>query len=160
MISRRSLLAGAGAMLPATAARADSTRFVVRTRDGREWPARDLLGQVTLVHFWASWCVSCRTEFPALDRLHHDLAPEGLALLAISIDRLGWPVIEQTLQSVGVTGLLVFHDLNRVAAQTLAIEALPTTLVLDRSGREIERFKGSIDWDAPAMREKLSQRLR
>lgn len=158
MMTRRTLLAGVALLLPAPA-RADATQFLVHDRAGRGLAGRDLLGQVTLVHFWASWCASCRTEFPALDRLNKDLAPQGLSLLAISIDRLGWPVIESTLQSLNVPDLPVFHDLNRAVAQSLNIEALPTTLVLDRAGREIERLKGSVDWDAPAMREKLAQRL-
>lgn len=160
MIARRTFLArtGAALLLPGTA-RASATEFTVQDREGRAHAARSLIGKVTLVHFWASWCASCRTEFPALDRLNQDLSPKGLVLLAISIDRLGWPVIESTLQALNVPRLPVFHDLNRVAAQSLKIEALPTTLLLDREGREFERLKGSVDWDEADIREKLSRHL-
>lgn len=161
-MNRRALLAGGASalVLPCAAAGpAAALAFQLRDREGRAIEAATLLGRLTLVHFWASWCASCRTEFPALRRLHEDFGPKGLSVLAISVDRLGWPVIEATVSALDVRSLPVFHDLNREAAAALKIEALPSTLIVDGDGREIERRSGAVDWDATAVRAELAARL-
>lgn len=129
--------------------------ITVQDRDGRDHDPRDLGGTLTLVHFWASWCASCRTEFPAIDALQRDLRGEGLRVAAVSLDRLGWPMMDRTTQSLGIHDVAIFHDLNREAAQKLAIAGLPTTVVLDAQGREIARLIGPGDWQDEALRTKL-----
>jgi len=125
------------------------------TRDGAEVTLKDVSGPITLLHFWASWCASCREEFPALDRLQRDLGKEGLKVVTVSIDRMGWPVIDKTIEKLQVRDALVLHDRNRDSAQDLKIEALPTTLLIDSAGREVARLKGSGDWDDAALRQRL-----
>ena len=157
-MNRREALAGLLALAAPTLCRAQEggpAAFVVRDRDGRALGSAGLLGRITLVHFWASWCASCRTEFPALAALHRDFAPQGLRLLAVSIDRLGWPVIDATLRTVGTPELPAYHDLNREAAASMRVEALPTTVILDAQGREIERHKGAVDWADAEVRGRL-----
>src|SRR3546814_12534924 len=60
-----------------------------QTLDGAATAFADFRGQVLLVNFWATWCVPCVQEMPALERLHLALAYGGLAVLAISQDRGG-----------------------------------------------------------------------
>lgn len=121
-------------------------------REGREVKLDEVSGAPTLLHFWASWCASCREEFPALDRLQRDLGKDGLKVVTVSIDRMGWPVIDKTIEKLQVRDALVFHDRNREAAMALKIEVLPTTLLLDAGGREVARLKGSGEWDDAALR--------
>ncbi len=127
----------------------------VRDRDGREHRLADVKGELTLLHFWASWCGSCRTEFPAIDALQRDLRAEGVKVAAVSIDRLGWPVIDRTIDGLGVRDVAVYHDVDRRTARDLGVAGLPTTLVLDGEGREVARMVGSGDWADPALRARL-----
>lgn len=60
--------------------------FALRDTDGRERRLAEFKGKVLLVHFWASWCEPCRTEFPALSRLAADLGSRGFAVIAIATD--------------------------------------------------------------------------
>lgn len=124
----------------------------VQDREGRDARFEAVKGKVTLFHFWASWCASCREEFPALDRLQKDMAAEGLRVITVSLDRMGWPVIDKTVEKLDLRYVAIYHDRNREAAQALAIEALPTTLLVDEAGREVARMKGSGDWDSAALR--------
>ena len=160
-MNRRSVLLGLGGLLaqPAWAEwqplSPRAAAFQVRTRDNIETTGRDYAGSPVLLHFWASWCASCRTEFPALDALQRDMAGQGLRILAVSVDRLGWPVIDKTAEALGLRSLTLLHDLNREAAKALDIVELPTTLMLDRQGREVARHRGTVDWDAPDQRARI-----
>lgn len=127
----------------------------VQDRDGRDVDPTALGGRLTLVHFWASWCASCRTEFPAIEALQRDMRAEGVRVAAVSIDRLAWPAMDRTTGPLGISEVTVLHDRNREAAQSLAIPGLPTTVVLDARGREVARVIGAGDWDEPELRAKL-----
>lgn len=129
--------------------------ITVQDRDGRDLAPAALGGRLTLVHFWASWCGTCRTEFPAIDALQRDLAADGVRVAAVSLDRLGWPAIDRTVEALAIRDVTLLHDRNREAAAALAVPGLPTTVVLDAEGREIGRVVGAGDWADPALRAKL-----
>ena len=131
--------------------------ITVQDRDGRDLTPAALGGKLTLVHFWATWCGTCRTEFPAIDALQKDMREEGVRVAAVSLDRLGWPVIDRTIAALEIREVTLLHDRNREAAQGLAVPGLPTTVVLDGEGREIGRIVGAGDWQDEALREKLRQ---
>ena len=127
----------------------------VQDRDGRDVAIGRSGGRLTLLHFWASWCGSCRTEFPAIDALQRDLRAEGVEVAAVSLDRLGWPAIDRTVESLGIREVSLFHDRDRAAARAAGVVGLPTTLVIDADGREVARIIGAGDWDDPAFRARL-----
>lgn len=163
MISRRALLAAVPALVFASSARAGDLATVaprpveltVFDRDEHDHGLADLSGRVTLLHFWASWCGSCRTEFPALDAFQRDMAASGVKVAAISLDRLGWPAIDATVEKLAIRDVAVFHDRNRDAARALGIVGLPTTLVVDPAGREVARIVGSGDWTSADLRRRI-----
>lgn len=127
----------------------------VQDRDGREHASSDWAGDLVLVHFWASWCGSCRTEFPAIEALQREMRQDGVKVAAVSIDRMGWPVIDRTLSALAIRDVAVFHDPDRQAARRLDVVGLPTTVVLDGRGREVARVIGAGSWDDPALRDRL-----
>lgn len=129
--------------------------LTVTDRDGREHRLPDAGGRLTLLHFWASWCGSCREEFPAIDALQRDMRADGLRVAAVSLDRMGWPVIERTVAALAVAEVAVFHDRDREAARTLGVTGLPTTLVVDADGREVARVTGAGAWSDEALRARL-----
>jgi thiol-disulfide isomerase/thioredoxin len=127
----------------------------VQDRDGRQHASSDWSGDLVLVHFWASWCGSCRTEFPAIEALQREMRQDGVKVAAVSIDRMGWPVIDRTLAALAIRDVAVFHDPDRQAARRLDVVGLPTTVVLDGRGREVARVIGAGSWDDPALRDRL-----
>ena len=129
--------------------------ITVQDRDGRDLTPTALGGRLTLVHFWASWCGTCRVEFPAIDALQRDMRGEGVRVAAVSLDRLGWPAIDRTVDALEIREVTLLHDRNREAAQALAVPGLPTTLVLDAQGREVGRIVGAGDWEDESLRAKL-----
>lgn len=161
---RRILVALMMVMIGGSAAAGDFTPtppkpvgFSVRDRDGVVHEGAEFRARLTLLHFWASWCLPCREELPALARLQSDMAKDGVRVVAVSVDRLGWNAIDRTIKELDVGGLDIFLDLNREAAIGLGVEGLPSTVVIDGQGREIARLNGPGDWADQAVREQLVQ---
>jgi cytochrome c biogenesis protein CcmG, thiol:disulfide interchange protein DsbE len=57
--------------------------------DGTEFDLAAMKGKVVLVHFWATWCPSCREEMPVLDKFYRENHAKGLEAIAVSVDRRG-----------------------------------------------------------------------
>ena len=150
-------LAHAGDLVVGTS---ETPKLVWQDRDGKTLGPADLGGDLVLVHLWASWCGSCRIEFPAIDAMQDEMRGEGLRVAAVSLDRLGWPAIDRTTQSLGIRHVAVFHDLNRELTQALKVVGLPTTIVLDRDGKEVARLIGAGDWGEPKLRDQLRALMR
>ena len=97
-------------------------------------------GEVTIVHYWATWCAPCRIEMPILDAYYRNHRAQGLAMLAISIDQ---GVSARKLEAV--TGKFAFPvarlDDVRMPRRDVPA-ALPVTRVYDRAGRLVYATKG------------------
>ena len=109
----------------------------------------DWQGKVVLLNIWATWCVPCREEMPALDRLQSDLGGEDFDVVAINIDRGSSDKPQRFLAETGATHLPLYTDPSGRLFSRLKAIGMPTTLLLDREGREIGRLVGPADWDAP-----------
>lgn len=106
-------------------------------------------GKITLVNLWATWCAPCVQELPALQKLKakHDNA--DFAVVTISEDRGGAKTVLPYLEKQGLTGLTRYLDPQSEIARGIKARGLPTTLLLDRDGREIGRLEGIAEWDGP-----------
>lgn len=118
------------------------------TRDGATRSLDAFRGKVTVLHVWATWCASCRTEFPSLLRFRQAFAGRGVELATVSVDRMGWPIIDRTLKELDAEALPVFLDRAREIPSQLKTFGLPFSVVIDRNGREIARIVGAVEWDA------------
>lgn len=106
-------------------------------------------GSGLIVNFWATWCAPCVKEMPALDALAKEMKSDGIAVLALSADREGAPVVRRFYEKNGITRLDIAIDRMSRVARTLKVEGLPTTVLFNADGREIGRLVGTAEWDAP-----------
>jgi thiol-disulfide isomerase/thioredoxin len=111
----------------------------------------DFRGRPIVLNIWATWCVPCREEMPALDRLQSGFDRSRLLVLPLSIDRQGVPVVRQFYQELHIKALGVYVDQSGRATSELATVGVPTTLLIDRDGREVGRKIGLAEWDSPEM---------
>ena len=134
----------------------------VRFHDGEGRPRSlaDFHGRVVLLNIWATWCVPCRKEMPTLDRLQAALGGASFEVVALSIDRGGLEVVGKFYREVGISYLATDVDNTGKAARELAAVGLPTTLLIDRAGREIGRLVGPSEWDAPDMMAFIQRQLK
>ena len=103
--------------------------------------------RVVLLNIWATWCVPCREEMPALDRLQQKLGGPGFEVVALSIDAGGAAAVKQFYDEIGIRSLAVYVDPASRAMAALGLIGIPTTLLIDRQGREIGRRTGPAQWD-------------
>jgi thiol-disulfide isomerase/thioredoxin len=104
-------------------------------------------GKVVILDFWATWCKPCRDEFPVLDRLQARLGPQGLAVVAVNLNREGIPAVDDFYRQLGLAHLDKYTGQFRQLAKAFALRGLPTRLVLDRDGKQVMRIEGSADWE-------------
>ena len=121
----------------------------IRDAESKSAGLEILKGKPVLLNLWASWCMPCVAELPALDRLKPALEAKGVALVTLSLDRSGKVAVANTFARLGIKNLDIRTDENRVAAEKLDAPALPVTLLIDSQGREIARFIGAAEWDGP-----------
>jgi len=120
------------------------------TRAGGPKQLADFRGHLVLVNLWATWCVPCVEEMPALDRLQAKLGA-ALTVLAISEDRRGADLVEPFLAQHGIKNLGIYLDPKSAATDAFGVQGLPTSFLIDGDGRIIGKLEGAAKWDEGPM---------
>mgnify|MGYP000892155637 FL=1 len=126
--------------------------------DGQPRTLEAFRGRVTLINLWATWCVPCREEMPALDRLQAKLGSSDFEVVAINVDTARLERAKDFLKEIGVANLAFYSDPKADVFYRLRtagkVVGLPTTFLIGRDGCEIAAMAGPADWssdDAMAM---------
>jgi thiol-disulfide isomerase/thioredoxin len=110
----------------------------------------DWHGRTVLLNLWATWCVPCRKEMPALDALQTRLGGPDFQVVAVNIDTRDTEKPKAWLKDVGVDRLSYFADPSAKIFQELKAAGkaigMPTTLLVDRSGCEVATLAGPAEW--------------
>lgn len=127
--------------------------------DGRPVTLKALQGRPILLNIWAPWCIPCRQEMPALDRLQAEIGTSHLLVLPLSIDRRGLPAVRKFYEDKRLTSLGIYIDQSGEAASEIDNVGVPMTLLIDRDGREVGRRIGALEWDGPKIVALIRQHL-
>jgi thiol-disulfide isomerase/thioredoxin len=143
-----------------SAAPADFSGLSFKAPDGSATTLGALAGKVTLVNFWATWCVPCRAEMPALDRLQAAMGGDAFTVATINLDVQNPERAKAFMDEIGVTHLPLNADptmgvFNELKKRGLAI-GLPTTLLVDGKGCGIGIMEGPAEWDSDDARALIS----
>ncbi len=110
----------------------------------------DWRGKTVLFNLWATWCVPCRKEMPALDALQAKLGGPDFAVIAVNIDTRDLQKPKAWLREVGIARLGYFADPSAKVFQDLKEAGkafgMPTTLLIDTNGCEIATLAGPAEW--------------
>ena len=124
-------------------------------KDGKSVTLKDFAGKALLINFWASWCIPCRAEMPALDKLAAQQNGAHFMVLPINLD-LGSGGLDKArkfLADGGWQNLPLYADSSFEAFKRLQVEAvatgLPSSLLVDKKGCEIGVLQGPAEWDSP-----------
>ena len=116
-----------------------------KTRTLAEWRDR-----VVLLNLWATWCVPCRKEMPALDALQEKLGGPSFEVVAVNTDTRDPEKPKAWLRDVGITRLGYYADPSGKLFQELKIAGkalgMPTTLLIDGAGCELGTIAGPAEW--------------
>lgn len=114
-------------------------------------------GQVTMVNIWATWCIPCRVEMPAMQAVYDSLRPKGFRIAAVSIDEGDATEVRNFAAELGLT-FDILHDPSGRIQQIYQTTGVPESFLLDRDGVIVKRVIGAHDWSAPVNRQ-LVERL-
>jgi thiol-disulfide isomerase/thioredoxin len=118
--------------------------------EGREQSLADWRGRTVLVNLWATWCVPCKEEMPALDALQAKLGSDAFQVVAINIDTRNTDRPRQWLKDNGIHTLQYYADHSAAVFQNLKAIGrafgMPTTVLVDPAGCEIASLAGPAEW--------------
>ena len=106
--------------------------FTLKSRSGQNLRLSDFRGQVVLLNFWASWCGPCRQEMPLLEGLHKRYSKLGFTVMGVNVDTDPTKA-NNYLRDITVTFPIVY-DLTNAVSKTFNVNAMPTTVIIDRNG--------------------------
>ena len=104
-------------------------------------------GKVVVLNLWATWCTPCVAEMPMLDRLQQQLQDVGVVVVALSLDHGGPKQVKAFYEEHGIKHLGVYVDPTMSAQSHFRVIGLPTTILIDREGRDRGRIVGPAEWD-------------
>jgi thiol-disulfide isomerase/thioredoxin len=117
---------------------------------GHDRTLADFRGRTVLLNLWATWCVPCRREMPALDALQAKLGGPKFQVVAVNIDTRDPEKPLAFLKQIGVTHLSYFADESAEVFEGLKAAGkafgMPTTLIVDPKGCEIGDMAGPAEW--------------
>jgi thiol-disulfide isomerase/thioredoxin len=118
--------------------------------DGKPKKLSDWQGKTVLVNLWATWCVPCRKEMPALDALQAKLGDDKFQVIAVNIDTRNLDKPKAWLEEIGIKQLGYFADPSAKVFQDLKAIGkalgMPTTLLIDPHGCELGTLAGPAEW--------------
>ena len=108
----------------------------------------DWKGRTLVLNFWATWCIPCVAELPALDHLAQ--SDPTLTIIALSADRTGAEAVKPFLAAHGIAHLTTLLDPHMEVGRAFGVAGFPTTLIIDAAGHLRGRLEGPADWSAAA----------
>jgi thiol-disulfide isomerase/thioredoxin len=126
--------------------------LVFEDADGKPRKLSDWRGRTVLLNLWATWCVPCRKEMPALEGLQTKLGGPNFEVVAVNIDTRDPEKPKNFLKEANLTGLSYFSDQKAKVFQDLKAIGkalgMPTSVLVDGQGCEIATIAGPAEWDS------------
>jgi thiol:disulfide interchange protein DsbD len=114
----------------------------VGTLDGGALDTAALAGKLVVVNFWATWCIPCVGELPTFNKVHRDLASQGVAVIGVAMDEEGAVKVRPFLQKHPIDYTVALG--SEATAKQFNLESYPVTIVFNRAGQEVKRFDQSL----------------
>ena len=108
---------------------------------------KEFNGNLILLNFWATWCEPCKEEMPSLDRLQINENLSNLKIFAINISQENKEKVYSFFKDLKIKNFEPYFDAPKTLAKTFSLRGVPTSVLLDKKGKEFARIIGSIDFD-------------
>ncbi len=142
-----------------TAASADAApEFRIKDLEGREVRMSDLKGKVVLVNFWATWCKPCTLEIPWLIELQKKYGEKGFTVVGIAMDEEGAKVVAPYAHQAKINYPIWIGD-EDVATKFGGILGIPTSFLVSKDGRIVERYLGILLAYEDQVNEQIAKQL-
>jgi thiol-disulfide isomerase/thioredoxin len=114
--------------------------------NGRNVSLSDFRGKIVFLNFWTTWCPTCRIEMPSMEKLHRKLKDKDFAMVTVNLQESASQV--KTFFKEFKLTFTALLDLTGEVGVAFGIRAIPTTYILDKTGRIIGQVLGPREWDS------------
>ena len=128
----------------------DARGLVMTGAEGQPLQFADFPADLLVVNFWGPWCPPCRREMPSLSRLARRLEGTSIRVLPVAFDRLGVVRVRRFFDQMSIDNLPVIMGDGQNLFDTLGLEYLPVTAIIDPEGQHIATVQGEAVWDDEA----------
>ena len=101
-------------------------------------------GNIMILNFWATWCAPCRREMPSLEKLTFEF-PE-IKVYAINMEKPNKLYARDFFKSIGISSLDIYFDPDFKLVKQFKMRGLPTSILIDKNGKEFGRVVGEINF--------------
>ena len=108
---------------------------------------KEFNGNLLLINFWATWCEPCKEEMPSLDRLQINKNLSNLKIFAINMSQESEKKVDSFFKDLNIENFEPYFDVPTTLAKTFSLRGIPTSILIDKDGKEFARIIGSIDFD-------------
>ena len=108
---------------------------------------KEFNGNLLLLNFWATWCAPCKEEMPSLDRLQVNQNLSNLKIFAINISQESKKKVDSFFEDLDFKNFDPYFDAPTTLAKTFTLRGVPTSILIDKNGKEFARIMGSIDFN-------------
>jgi peroxiredoxin len=119
--------------------------FSATTLAGTTVRLSELRGQVVFLNFWATWCVPCKAEMPAMERVHQALRGQSFRMAAVNLQE-DPASMRKFVDELGLTFDIVLDPTGEIT-RNYGVNNLPLTYLIDKRGRIVARALGERPWD-------------
>jgi thiol-disulfide isomerase/thioredoxin len=107
----------------------------------------DYKGKLLVLNFWATWCLPCKEEMPSLDRLQENKELNNLKIFPINIGQENIKKSKLFFKELDIKNLDIYYDPTISLAKKFALRGIPTTIIINKKGKEFARIIGSINFE-------------
>jgi len=108
---------------------------------------KEFNGNLLLLNFWATWCAPCKEEMPSLDRLQVNQNLSNLKIFAINISQESKKKVDSFFEDLNIENFEPYFDAPTTLAKTFSLRGVPTSILIDKDGKEFARIMGSINFN-------------
>ena len=125
--------------------------------DNDVFQLNDFKNSLVILNFWATWCAPCREEMPSLDKLDGNNQFNNLKIIPINIGKETKVKSINFFKEIEIYNLNIYYDENLDIPKKLFLRGLPTTILINKNGKEFSRIIGAIDFQDSNFVEWLKQ---
>ena len=107
----------------------------------------DYKGNILLLNFWATWCAPCKEEMPSLDLLKSNKDLNNLKIFPVNVGQDNVKKAKKFFDDLNIKNLNLYFDENINLTKKFALRGIPTSILLNKNGKEFARVIGSIDFN-------------
>ena len=109
----------------------------------------DFKGNLLILNFWATWCEPCKEEMPSLNNLQINTELDRLKIFTINIGNENMEKVNKFFLDLNIQNFEPYFDPPITLAKKFSLRGVPTSILIDKNGKEFARIIGSIDFDNP-----------